>query len=114
MENGITGEALISVIGMVIGVGSLIVSILVFNASVKERHSKSAAEQAEIAIKLETFTKTLDEIKDTVEDLRTDRAEDHAAIATLETKYTGLEGRVDSVETDLKELRRKMHDLHSN
>ena len=114
MDNGITGETLISIIGMVVGVGSLIVSVLVFNASVKERHSKSAAEQAEIAVKLETFTKTLDEVKDTIEEIRNDRVKDHAELTKLESRFTGLEGRVKRVETDLRELRCKVHDLHTS
>lgn len=97
-----------------IPVVALIISIFTYYAAVRERHNKSAAEQAEIGVKLDTTIKTLDEIKGTVDILRTGYSLHETSITKLETKVTGLEGRVKRVEANLKELETKVHGFHTH
>lgn len=108
--NGTEGN----VIGYIVAIVGLIISVLTFYFAVKERHTKSAAEQAGIGIKLDALTKTIDEIKMTVEELRKGHIDHQASITKLETKVTGLEGRVKRVESNLKELEQRVHNFHTN
>lgn len=106
-------EQITQIIAYGIPVIALIISIFTYYAAVRERHNKSAAEQAEIGVKLDTTIKTLDEIKGTVDILRAGYSSHETTITKLETKVTGLEGRVKRVEANLKELETKVHDFHT-
>lgn len=106
--------ALINAVVYIVPLIALIVSIFTFINASKERHAKSAAEQAEIGIKLDNNAKTLGEVKDTVDDLRNGYHENHEAIERLDTKIDNLEDRVDKVETEIRQLEDKVHSFHSH
>lgn len=103
----------LSIVSYVISAVMLIVSILTFVNASRERHEKSAAEQAQIAVKLESLETTLTDVKATVDELRDGYHENHVAIEKLETRVTGIEGRIKKAETKLGELESKMHDYHT-
>lgn len=106
--------ALINAVVYIVPLIALIVSIFTFINASRERHAKSAAEQAEIGIKLDNNAKTLGEVKDTVDDLRNGYHENHEAIERLDTKIDNLEDRVDKVETEIRQLEDKVHSFHSH
>lgn len=93
---------------------ALIVSVLTFVNASKERHAKSAAEQAKIGIKLDNNAKTLNEIKGTVDDLRDGYHKNHEAIVELDTKIGILEDRVRKVEGEIRDLEGKVHQFHTH
>lgn len=98
----------------IVPIVAMAIGIFTYYNAVKERHTKSAAEQAGIGVKLDALTKALDEIKATVEELRKGQHENQEDITKLETKVTGLEGRVKRVEINLKDLEQKVHSFHTN
>lgn len=114
MDGQIDTGVLISAIMYFVPLIALVISIVTFTNAVKERHGKSAAEQAGISIKLDTLSKTIDDIKKSIDDLRSGQHKHESAITKLETKVTGLEGRVKRVETNLKDLEQRVHSFHSN
>lgn len=107
-------DALSLIVMYVVPIIGMIVAVFTFYHSVKERHAKSAAEQAEIGIKLDNNTKTLEEVKVNVEELRKGYQENKSDITKLETKVTGLEGRVKRVENNLRDLEQRVHNFHTN
>lgn len=106
--------ALINAVIYIVPLIALIVSIFTFVNASRERHAKSAAEQAEIGIKLDNNAETLGEIKTTVDDLRDGYHENHEAIEKLDTKIGTLENRVETVEKDIKRLEDKVHLFHTH
>lgn len=105
--------AVANAITFVVPLIMLIVSLFTFASASKERHTKSAAEQAEIGIKLDNNLKALEEIKGTIKDL-TDGFNDHGkAITQLDTRVNGLEGRIKKLEIALKTLEDKVHAYHT-
>lgn len=106
--------AIVNAVVYIVPVLALIVSVITFFNASRERHSKSAAEQAKIGVKLDNNSATLNDIKGTVDVLRDGYNKNHAAIEKLDTKIGGLEIRVDKVEQDIKELENKVHLYHTH
>lgn len=104
----------LSIVSYVISAVMLIVSILTFVNASRERHEKSAAEQAQIAVKLESLETTLTDVKATVDELRGGHHENRVDIGKLDTRVTGLEGRIKKAENNLKDLEQRVHDFHTN
>lgn len=102
-----------SIVSIVISAIMLIVSVLTFTNASKQRHEKSAAEQAQISIKLDSTLERLVKIENTLEEMRDGLHENEVAIEKLETRVTGLEGRVKKIETNLKTLENNVHNYHS-
>lgn len=103
----------LSIVSYVISAVMLIVSILTFVNASRERHEKSAAEQAQIAVKLESLETTLTDVKATVDELRGGHHENRVDIEKLDTRMTGLEGRIKKAEVKIVEIEGKMHDYHA-
>lgn len=106
--------AIVNAVIYIVPLIALIVSIMTFVNASKERHAKSAVESAKLGIKLDNNTKTLGDIKVTVDDLSDGYHENHEAIKELDTKIGNLETRVDTVEEDIKRLEDKVHMFHTN
>lgn len=104
--------AIINAVVFCVPLITLIVAVITFTNASKERHSKSAAEQAEIGIKLDENGKTLANMQGRLDTLLEGYHENHSSIMQLETRVTGIEGRVDKVENDLSALENKVQDYH--
>lgn len=92
---------------------TLIVAIITFTNASKERHSKSSAEQAEIGLKLDDNGKRLADLQGRLDSLLEGYHENHGSIMQLETRVTGIEGRVKKVERDINYLENKVQDYHT-
>lgn len=103
----------ISIVSYIISAVMLIVSILTFVNASRERHEKSAAEQAQIIVKLESLETTLTDVKETVDELRGGLHDNRVDIEKLETRVTGAEGRIKKVETKISEIEGMMHAYHA-
>lgn len=105
--------AIINAVVFCVPLITLIVAIITFTNASKERHSKSAAEQAEIGLKLDENGKTLANVQGRLDTLLDGYYENHSSIMQLETRVTGIEGRVEKVERDLSTLEGKVQDYHT-
>lgn len=98
---------------LAISVISLIVSILVFMASSRQRHEKSAAEQAQISAKLDSNSQHLADIQVQLQKLISGFEENKASISALESHMRGLEKRFDNIEGRVTQLEHDIRILHT-
>lgn len=89
---GIT--TLISLIGM-------IVAVMTFNSAVKERHSKSAAETAQLKITVENLAYLVQELKGDIERIERGFHTDDKRITKLETRVENYEARIEVLEKEV-------------
>lgn len=89
----------------VVPVLALIVSIVTFFRASGERHAKSAAEIAQIAAKLDHNTFLLTEVKEQQQRLMTGYLENKADIAEIKGKVEAHETRIETLETEIHDLR---------
>lgn len=105
--------AIINAVVFCVPLITLMVAVITFTNASKERHSKSAAEQAEIGIKLDENGKTLANMQERLDTLLEGYHENHSSIMQLETRVTGIEGRVKKVERDISTLEDKVQVYHT-
>lgn len=87
---------------------TLIISLITFYATAKEKHAKSAAEQAQIAAKLDENSRTLNDMSEQMTKLIDGYHENHAAIVKLETRVEMLDGKVTDIESRIGAVETKI------
>ncbi len=108
-ELAVTFNAILYVIPAIM----MIVSVMTFYSASKQRHEKSAAEQAQISAKLDSNSQHLADIQVQLQKLVTGFEENKASISALESHILGLEKRFDNVEGRVTQLEHDMRVLHA-
>ena len=101
----------IGLISICISAIVMVVSVLTFNAAVKERHTKSAAVSAEIASSLKFLQDLVEELDKKIDRLQEQYHDNDKRIEALETKVetrlTGIDARIKRVEGRIDRLEAK-------
>lgn len=96
----------------IVPVVALIVSIITFLCANRERHEKSAAEQAGIKANLDSIAKHVEDIDSRTETLVNGQAVTNQNVAALDTRVGALETRVDGLETRIMHTEDRINNLH--
>lgn len=93
-----TGINLAYIIGSCISMTSVLVSIAMFYASVKERHARSASDAAEVKHSVENMRADIEELKSELKSATAGYHKNDKRIATLFERVENVEKRMDTLE----------------
>lgn len=95
----------IGVISLIISSIMMGISILTFSNAVKERHTKSATESAELAIKLDNVIKDVADMREELNLADSGYHKNDKRITNLETRCDNLERRMGTLEKEVRNVR---------
>ena len=98
----------LSIVSLIISVIMMVVGVFSAFSAYKERHAKSSAEQAQIAIKIEALSGHITQMDDDLKKASNGYYRNHESIVALEIKVKALEERVKALETALDEVNSKI------
>lgn len=110
--NGDSYITALNVVIYIVPAVMMIVSILTFVASSRQRHEKSAAEQAQIGAKLDSNAQHLADIEIQLSKLVEGFQENKANIAALGADINAMGKRVDALEIRIRNIESDMRTLH--
>lgn len=104
----------LAIISLIVSVIMMLVGVIGAFSAYKERHAKSSAEQAKIAIKIDTLTTKITKMDADLLAATKGYHDNHEKITVLETKVKSLEARVKALEESIKKINEDIKNYHTH
>lgn len=104
----------LAIISLIVSVIMMVVGVAGAFSGYKERHAKSSAEQAQIALKIESLTKKISDMDADLVAATKGYHANHEKISVLETKVKSLEARVKQLEQSLNDINDEIKKYHTH
>lgn len=90
-----------SIISLVVSVIVMVVGVYSAFQAYKERHAKSSAEQAQIAVKIEALSGHITQMDDDLKKASNGYYRNHESIVALEVRVKNLEEKIKALDAEM-------------